>query len=180
MMITWGRANHATGKAQWIVAQDCSCSSVVILVWDVPNERLHVQLMMMLMIPMMMTIVMIVMMMMMMPEWDNSSGKERRHIWGNERLLSKLPAHLGYHICFFIIIIMITLKEDKMRWIKIGKAHWGWCAWCPQSSCRGGWRKNRLRGCTLAFKKHQSRSQNPNVKIQDKQKREKNTCRSCI
>ena len=59
---------------------------------------------------MMMMMMMIVMMMMMMPEWDNSSGKERRHISGNGLLLSKLRARLGF--LFFIIIIMITLEED--------------------------------------------------------------------
>ena len=62
-MITGGRANHATCEAQRIVAQDCSCSSVVILVRDVPNERLHVQLMvmlMMIMVMMMMTMMMII------------------------------------------------------------------------------------------------------------------------
>ena len=70
-------------------------------------------LMMMMIMMSMMMIMMIVMMMMMMPEWDNSSGKERRHISGNGLLLSKLHARLGF--LFFIMIRMITLMLDQNR-----------------------------------------------------------------
>ena len=42
--LTWGRTNHPAGEAKRVVAENRSRRPVVVLVRDVPDERLHVQL----------------------------------------------------------------------------------------------------------------------------------------